>query len=637
MVEVTDTVQHQADSVAQFAPPDTIGRMNTPSLVGSYDRALSGDRWISKSSFNWLDHQYLGDILRAHPGIYLREQNRTGQYSQVNVRGQDWRSVAITIDGRPADDPAFGVYNLYHFTTEYADRVEVITGPRAFLYGMNSSGGAINLVTKNYDSNRPFSKVNFSEGPYGYLYSDGTFSQNVSRRLNLTFGFQHQETDGRFINSAHNAWNARAKLRFSLSKDLTLIFSGVHTTTVTQLNGGIDLESSGGVASFNRLLAIVENPDAFEKVTRNDGNLSFVGTFLSDSTNVTMLTLYYSHFLREYRDEENRSTPNGIFIHSDHRSSWMGISANQSIHDNFQRATIGAGIELRQIEGSPNLGRRRNVLGHAFLQEEILFDGFVLGGFARYDRYLQEDHVGYGTDISLPLNQFTLFGGVSRSVRVPTYQELFWNDSLVTRSHPILHERHLTMEAGIRFDQGSLGSVRAAYFHRTINDAIVIRSEESEIQTVRIGNVDRVSINGVEVSLALRFWVLALEGRGIYLFRTVDGSKDLLYPTLSGEGSLAFWKKLLQEKLELKLGVKGSYTSSQEGAAFHPEMIVYGERNGSRIGQGSVVDFFAMAHIGSAYIHLLWENPFDLRYYTTPYHPIYDRSIRLRISWEFLH
>ncbi|MBI4536313.1 MAG: TonB-dependent receptor, partial [Ignavibacteriae bacterium] len=174
------------DSAATAQPlPDTLGRMSTPSLVGTLDRSLDSTRVITADNLHWLDYRYLGGLLESVPGVFLREQFSEGQYSQLNIRGADWRTIAVLSDGRLLNDPASGIFNLFHFTTEYADRIEIITGPRSFLYGLNSSGGAINLLTKNYNSNKPFSKINYSESAYGYSIVDGTFSQNISRKINV--------------------------------------------------------------------------------------------------------------------------------------------------------------------------------------------------------------------------------------------------------------------------------------------------------------------------------------------------------------------------------------------------------------------------------------------------------------------
>lgn len=637
----TDSAHH----VDSTAVTDTLGRMSTPSLVGTYDRMLGRRNVVTKEDLHWLDYRSLGGVLGYEPGAYVREQNSVGQYDQLTIRGLDWRSIAFTSDGRLLNDPASGIFNLYHFTTEYADRIEIITGPRAFIYGLNSSGAAINLLTKNYNSNRPFTKLNYSETGYGYQYSDGTFSQNISRKINVTFGFQHQGTDGRFPNSAHDAWNARVKVRYNVSHEFNVILSEYHTSTQTQLNGGVNYPVSGSFYSFDPLQATMRNTDSYEKITRNDIDLSFVGTFLEDTTDVSMLTFYYSHALREYRDSENPpfGQPNGVLIQSDHTSSWMGARLSQNYDTRFQRFSIGANVELRQIEGSPNLGRRRNAIGNLWAKEELLWaDRFNIAAFARYDHYLNNNYAGVGTDARVHiLDGLSLFGGISQSRRLPTYQELYWTDSSVTRVDPIVAERHLHVEAGAEFTTADSSFLRAAFFHRTTSNPILIIPYSSGSPQIfpwmTFANGPRVATSGVELKLGVRVWLLYLEGTGTYMVQTSGGSSTQLYPKLWASGGIYFWRTLLNDKLELKTGFRGRYQSSYLGAEFNPEVLAYVNSNGPALARASIGDFFITAHIGDAYIHLEWENLTNVRYFSSPFYPVLDREIRFGLSWEFLN
>ncbi len=620
--------------------------MSTPSLVGTYDRSLGPDKVITKDDLHWLDYRYLGGILESMPGTFVQTQNSAGQYDELSIRGVDWRSIAITMDGRLLNDPASGIFNLFHFTTEYADRIEVVTGPRAFIYSLNSTGGAINLVTKNYNSNRPFTKLNYSETGYNYQYSDGTFSQNISHKVNFTFGFQHQGTDGRFPNGAHDAWNARVKVRYNFSRDFNAILSEYHTSTHTQLNGGVNYALAGpaaGLALFQS--AIMKDAGAYEKITRNDVDLSLVGTFLGDTTNVSLLNFYYSHSIREYRDGEDATSTatNQMFARSDHTTSWMGARFTQNYDTDLQRFSLGANAELRQIEGSPNLGHHRDVVGNIWAKEELLFrDRVTVAGFGRYDRYLSKSYTGIGVDARLNLvDGFSLFGGVSHSRRVPTYEELFWTDSTVVRTAPITAEKHLQLEAGAEMRLANNSFIRASYFHRTVDDAIRIipysTSSRHIFPALEFANVPRVVTNGVEAKVGIHVWVLYLEGTGTYLLQTSGGYDTQLYPKISANGGIYYWNTLLNDKLELKLGFRGKYQSSYLGTEFNPEVLAYVLSGGPILGQASSGDFFVTAHIGDAYIHLMWENLTGVQYYSTPFYPILDRMIRLGVSWEFLN
>ncbi len=642
--DTTSAVAAVGDSA--YTPVDSTAiidttRMSTPSLLGTYDRTLDSTRFYTKDDLNFLDYRYLGGILETVPGVFIRDQFSAGAYNQLNIRGADWRTIAVTSNGRLLNDPASGIYNLFHFTTEYADRIEFITGPRAFLYGANSTGGAINLVTKNYNSNRPSSKLNYTETSYKYQYSDGTFSQNISRKINVTLGFQHQGTDGRFVNSAHDAWNIRVKLRYNLSKDFNIILSEYWTGSVTQLNGGIAVDRLQAPAfAFDRILAEVVNADAFEKISRHDLDLSLVGTLLGDSVNVSLLTLYYTANLREYRDEENTILSNGVQIDSDHRSAWMGALFRQDFITQWQRFTLGANIERRQIEGSPNIGWRRNTISNLWAKEELLLtDVFTVAGFGRYDNYLGESNLSVGVDATIsPLDWLSVNGGVSTSKRFPTYQELFWTDSTVSRSGTISAERHRTAEIGVRVNLPGF-DVRASYFHRTVENPILLQAGGSGyiFPGINFMNGDKLITNGVEAKIALQIWVFSLEGTGMFITQQDQAGANLTtYPKFSGSGGIYYRKKLINDNLDLKIGFKARFVSRSTGERFNAEVLAYVPNTGIPIGIGSSVDGFIVAGLGNAYIHLMWENFTSAPYYISPYYPVLDRAVKFGVSWQFL-
>jgi outer membrane cobalamin receptor len=622
--------------------PDTLGRMSTPSLVGTLDRTLDTAQYVTQSDIHWIDFEYIGSILETFSGVYIRDQASAGQYNQINIRGQDWRSVAVLQNGRLLNDPASGIYNLYQYSTEYADRIELITGPRAFLYGLNSTGGAVNIVTRNYNSNRPFTKLNYSEGPYGYALTDGTFSQNISRKVNLTLGFQFQGVDGRFLNSLSEAWNVRAKVRYNVSKDLNIILSDYFTSSKTDLNGGVDPSKSR--SPFDPLMATVRNAESYDKITRHDLDLSVVGTFLSDTTNVTTLNFYYSNNFRQYRDEDNRyssySVPadNMIFIHSDHTSSWMGGTLSQNYDTEWQRFSAALNLELRQVEGSPNIGRRRNVIASGWGKEELLLGEYLtLAGFGRIDEYLDHRYVGAGADATLKLGHAaSLFGGFSFSRRVPNYMELYWTDSTVTRPQDLVAEQHREIEVGTQLTWAG-SDLRLAYFHRTVQDPMLFQLIPGSyvFPSFSMANGGSIATNGIEARLRLRVWMLYLEANTTYLIQRQSGADLAILPKLALSGGIYFWNKLLNDHLELKTGIRGQYQSSQNGETFNPEALAYVSNAGTHIGYASVADFFLIAHIGDAYVHFIWENLLNIQYYCTPYYPGGDRAIRFGISWEF--
>jgi outer membrane cobalamin receptor len=637
-----DTTRRAPVRVDSLALPDSLGRPRTLPLFGSLDPRADSALVRTSEDIHWIDRRSVGDILKTIPGVFMRTQSSVGQYDQIAIHGADWRSVAILSNGRLLNDPASGVYNLYAMSQEYTERIEVVTGPRAFLYGLNSAGGAVNQVTLDYNTNRAVTQIAYEESAFGYSYTDGLFTQNVSRKMNFLLGFQHQLTDGRFANSNHDDWNMRARVRYGLSGNLDILLSEYLTSTETHLNGGVDLASSGSVLAFSAQEATVNNRDAYEKITRHDVDLSLIGTFLGDTSDVSRLTFYYSHALREFRDDENTPESNGFLVHADHRSSWMGALFSQNVETKFQRFSVGANIETRRIENSPNLGMVRNTLAAVWAKEELVLDSrFTVAFYGRYDRFLGDDHLGLGADATFGLGGGAhLFLGGSISRRFPNYVEEYWTDSSVTRSVPLRSEEHLYLEVGAEVQIPSSGTIRVAGFHRAVKNPIVPLPYTSAYVFPGIDFINggtRYS-NGLEASFSARLWYILLEGTGTYLIQKDAGGSVLTeQPKLIADGGVYYQDRLLNDKLELKVGIRAKYLSSSSGELFNPEVLSYVENTGTRIGWGSSADFLLIAHIGDAYFHFVWENLTDVRYFTTPYYPAGQRAIRFGIVWGFLN
>jgi len=645
LVVHNDTTRAHADSVVAVQPDSTIRRI-LPTRIGTLDEGLDSINFLLAKKINWIEQTSTGDILSTLPGVYVRDQQSPGAYSGVTIRGDDWRSVAFLMNGRLMNEPASGLYNLFYFSPEYLERMETITGVRAFLYGLNATGGAVNLVTKNYLANRPFSKIYFTQGPYNYQFSDGTFAQNITRDFNLSFGFQHQGNDGRFTNSAHDAWNVRTKMRYEPEPGFDIILSEYFTSTKTEMNGGVDVGSQITSDAFSGLVAPVLNSDTRERVFRHDLDLTLRAHVLGDTTNASTLTFYYSNNRREFRDEA-RSGPSRPVVEADHISSWMGGLFVQTLANQWQALTLRGNAELRQVEGSPTIGRRRNFIGSASAQEEIFLPhGLTIAGFARLDRYLKNSYTGIGGDVRWEFsNNFLMQAGISLSRRLPSYTELYWNGVGPQRTTAIEAEEHRLVEFGVKWKGKGEHKASITYFYKTIENPILLSttatltSFSASFPPVFIENAGpdaRTMIDGVEGTFRIGIWRLLLEGTLLYQTATTEGINEKLLPEFSARGGVFFRDKLFQDHLDLKAGLQGRVLTKHLGLTFNPEVLTYAMHNGPTIGPASSVDFLMIAHIGDAYIHLLWQNLLDTKYFLTPYYPVEERSVRFGIAWEFV-
>jgi outer membrane cobalamin receptor len=626
-------VQSKADSLTPVRPLETVG-----SILGVGDSTGA----IKRASLRWGDYSYLGDALWEIPGAFIRDLGSTGQPSQLTLGGLGWHEIAVLVDGRPANEPLTGTANLNLFPIQSIQRIEYQTGVRGFLYGFNGTGGTLNIITQDFYTNRPYSRIRYSEGGYSFLSLDGIFSQNLTRRLNFSAGFQRRTLDGRFPNSNYDAWNVRVKLRYLPSDHVNFVLSEVYNQTEVGLNGGVDLTKTPPAYIFDELQATVENTDSYEKIHRHDLTATLDLRWLEDTTIVSRATAYYSNNLREYRDEENRPNPNGIFIQSDHRTAWYGLKLSQDFQKWGNQISLGAEIQKQQVLESPNVGVRDETLANLTGKVELNVPVLKPAVFGRYDRYRGEHIVSYGADAKLVLLPWlSAYGGYSVSYRMPTIQELYEHgipqgssDSTLVREK----ERHTLVEAGIQTQVADLLELRGSYFHRRIENAIIADALAlpGVFTSALIHNIPEEILEGVDGSITLRLWRFLGTGTWTYLIQREDGIEKQIYPKFIASGEIAYRQVLFEDHLDLKVGLRGRYFTGNFGEQYNPETMMYVQNTTAELNQNGSADLFLVGKIGSAYVHVILENITGQQYMLTPFYPMVSQKIRFGIEWEFL-
>ncbi|MGA7160327.1 MAG: putative porin [Bacteroidota bacterium] len=641
---------------------DSLVRIKPIPLIGALEPYGDSSAVILGSQIPWIEYRYIGDLLWTKPGMYIRDMGSPGQHNELTIGGVDERGIAFLVDGRSQADPITGTYDMILFPTDYIERIEFITGPRAMFYGMNSTGGAINIVTKSFYTNKPYSCLRYSQGVDDYAQTDAMFSQNIFSRFNFMFGLERhalgfdqidQDYRGRFINSDYDAWSFRTKLRYDISNSFNIVLSHLYEQANTGLNGGVDYLQTLSGEYFNEQVATVSNNEAYEKLFNHHLDLTAAGHLTDDTMQVTTLTAYYSNQLREYRDEVREYTDglpfNGVLTHSDNRNSNAGLLLRHEIESAAQNFSLTAEAEEIQVESSPEVGgRKENKLSASAKEEILVLSPLTFAVFGRDDYYRSQNLPGAGADAQVPLtSSLSLFGGLSVSQRTPTLQELYWSSDSTHLPTPRLwlkNEQHMLIQVGTRFAISDFLSGTISLTHREIKNPILVDTT-SEFgtsppnYTLEFLQPALNIYNGVDVSLKISYNHFYAEGNATYLkqpdYYHIDEKLQLL-PELYLDGSIYYKNLLVNGNLELKIGFRGRYTSKQSGMAplneselFVPYTLL------QSFGPSGTADFFVIGKLGDAYLHLIWENLSGNQYMLTPFYPMYDRNVRFGVSWEF--
>lgn len=209
--------------------------------------------------------QSTSQLAQVVPGIQF---NYIAGNTNVSIRGVGTQSY-----GPGAENPV-GVYvDGVHIATTAGlffqlanvDRVEVLKGPQGTLFGRNTTGGLVHVITSEPPSTVQ-GLVRASYGNYdsfvGDLYAGGPVSSTVSADLAVRYarqgkGYGRNVTTGDEVNRNDNDLIVRSKVKFEPTPDLKFILAGDYM--YSEGTGTVTLQQRPGL----------ENVGTFEKIFTN--------------------------------------------------------------------------------------------------------------------------------------------------------------------------------------------------------------------------------------------------------------------------------------------------------------------------------------------------------------------------------
>jgi len=231
------------------------------------------------------------DALRNAPGVSFNSGD--GQRDQVVIRGftaiADW-----FVDG-VRDDA------LYFRDLSDTERIEVLKGPAAVLYGRGSSGGLINRVTKKPVFGESFGEVSLGLGSHDFKRATADLNtpigENMAFRLNVAREKSGSYRDQQFIDRYSIA--PSLAMKFSPQTDLLLQYTNAHDQRLTDF----------GIPALNGRPVDVPIGTYYGSALarRDDTSTSKVQSFtatlnhrFSDALSLRNTTRYYSYKLDRF-------------------------------------------------------------------------------------------------------------------------------------------------------------------------------------------------------------------------------------------------------------------------------------------------------------------------------------------------
>lgn len=433
------------------------------------DTALAAITVITRADLERSQAPDLLSVLGQQAGIDVARTGGPGQATTVFLRGANSNQTLILVDGIRVAATGSGLFDLAHLPPEQIERIEIVRGPRAALWGSDAIGGVIQIFTRD-----PLgSSARLTAGRYGRAeVSASTAVNGDAGALGLTAGYSHT-----------NGFNATTPEAFGFDPDKdgytnrNLSLRGHHALGAQHI--GLTLLATDADVAFDRGASSVRNAS---------GGVSVAGA----------LSGPWTHRLTFGFAREDLDTPAFASVFDSRRESadwvlsrsWAGGATSVGISgEHEQGRSLGFGVV--------DFDRSRDAFA-GFAAYAAQFGKQSVETAARYD-----DNSQFGHEVTASAAWGWQFHRMARlraswgqGFRAPNFNELYSPGfgGLFAGNPDLQPERSRTLEAGMELRPRSGQLVSLSFYRTRVGDLVAFDGEDFSA-----ANIARTRLDGAEL------------------------------------------------------------------------------------------------------------------------------------------
>jgi len=429
----------------------------------------------------------LTDLLQGIEGIDVIKRGTNGMQADIKIRGGNFQQTLILIDGFKTEDPQTGHHTMnMMIPLKNIERIEIIKGASARIFGQNAFAGAINIVTKKIKKDQ----IDFAihAGSFNYLNGGVTASRKLEKSSHQ-FHFSHQQSDGYRLNTDFKNNNYFLKSIFETkNQPIQLIAS------FTNRNFGAQYFYTSPASNFTEY---------------EETQTSLVG--VSTKYIFSKLTLKPKIYWKRNQDMFQLKREDPSFSRNFNISNKVGVELNSSYKSNF--GTTGFGIDVAKVSlASNNLGNQKRIMLNAFLEHRYVTKNDKLD-FTPGISVSYFSDFGFqtfpGLDVGYKVNKNSrLFWNIGSSYRVPSYTEMYISiPNFLSGNKNLNPETAFTQELGYKYGTNKI-QFNSSIFYRVSKDLIDYVKETAESPFYKAENLRTITTKGFELSTTIPFEIL---------------------------------------------------------------------------------------------------------------------------------
>ena len=472
------------------------------------DRPISTVTTLDKRQIESAKPLDISEAIRYAPGVTVTFGDKS--VYTLKLRGVDSRRIALLIDGVPVYEPYFSTFDLKTVSADGIDSLKITRGPSSVLYGPNTLGGIVNVITQ-----RPTEKPKLSfHAAYGELdtRSIGLQSSFQVNRWAFAGNLLHQHSDGFYFpdeannerqrrhNTDYQRFNFNGKVYFTPSNSTEILF-----------NAGIYLSDYAMPPEINAISPRYWRFQKWNRYSLNAGGYSALG-----EKSLIRYRAYYVHYdnvLNMFDDPELTQ----VRFESTHDNSVVGVFALADLYlssKNQLKLSVDYKTDKARIQddlGEPWNEFDQSTVSLAVEEHLSFFENWVLVAGLSLD-YLDK-FTGENTSRLNPLlgiknspsPQLDFHLSFSKKSRFPSMRSLY---SASSGNPELLSEIGILWELGFTYNNHFL--LTGAIFLSRLKDMIdSVRLPQFEFQRVYF-NIGKARIDGLELQFQKEFRRAAL-------------------------------------------------------------------------------------------------------------------------------
>ena len=464
--------------------------------------------------------QSINDLLKLAVGVDVRQRSPIGAQTDISIRGGTQEQIIILLNGINICDPQTG-HNTLDLPCDLSDiqRIEVLEGPAARIYGTSSLVGAINIVTTGegcpVKGEGRYVQARVEGGSHGYAHAGFRYSpftlhpSPFTKNSSLSASYTRSDGYSRSKAGSQNSDYSGAKV----------FYQGGYATDGFRANWHVGIADKGWGSSTSYASPKWQADDQYEHTTKLTAALQ--SSVQSGAVSLHP-TLYWNQHQDRYEGYRNRPD---LMAYNHNRTDVCGLSLNSHWDWTLGRTALGAELRNENLV-STNLGEplsrphsvhgadrdyvrglnRTNISAYAehnvLLQRLTVSAGFVVVKNTWAD---MNPTLYPGIDASLRMgSHWRLHASYNTSLRMPSFTEMYYKVQGYAADPHLKPEEMRAVELGASLHQSPFTLHLTLWHHhgRNMIDWIMDTSQGDEAVWQSV-NYTRLNSVGLETAAQL--------------------------------------------------------------------------------------------------------------------------------------